>query len=166
MPQPSFLNCSLCHKVSVVKNRPSSRGGSWSPCMWSRSSLHCRCNQGSLSTPCYEHWGHNMLVPWFKKSALQRRLVQDGRVGGHALSPPCESTGITTNCWTIDRKTLKLNKKYIPHPKTKEKPQWHGRRGAITIKSTTITVGWVTHKQENTYITEVHPLEWRFWAPH
>ena len=56
-------------------------------------------------------------------------------------------------------------KRYTPHPKTKEKPQWDGRRGAITIKSNPITAGWVTHKLENTYITEVHPLEWRFWAP-
>ena len=24
----------------------------------------------------------------------------------------------------------------------------------------------MTHKLENTYTTEVHPLEWRFWAPH
>ena len=27
------------------------------------------------------------------------------------------------------------------------------------------TAGWVTHRLENTYTTEVHPLEWRFWAP-
>ena len=32
-------------------------------------------------------------------------------------------------------------------------------RGAITIKSNPITAGWVTHKLENTYTTEVHPLE-------
>ena len=31
--------------------------------------------------------------------------------------------------------------------------------GAITIKSNPITAGWVTHKPENTYTTEVHPLE-------
>ena len=94
-----------------------------------------------------------------------KRLVQDGRVEGSALTPSCESTGITTNCWTIiDRKTLELTKKNTPHPKTK-KPQWDGRRGAITIKSNPITAGWVTHKLENTYTTEVHPLEWRFWAP-
>ena len=49
--------------------------------------------------------------------------------------------------------------KVTPHPKTKEKPQRDGRRGAITIKSNPITAGWVTHKLENTYTTEVHPLE-------
>ena len=83
------------------------------------------------------------------------------------LTPSCKSTGITTNCWTIiDRKTLELTKKDTWLPKTKEKPQWDGRRGAITIKSIPITAGWVTHKLENTYITEFHPLEWRFWASH
>ena len=30
------------------------------------------------------------------------------------------------------------------------------------IKSNPITAGWVTHKLENTYTTEVHPLEGRF----
>ena len=86
------------------------------------------------------------------------RLVQDGRVEGCVFTPSCESTGITTNCWTvIDRKTLKLTKKDNPHPKTKEKPQWDSRRGAITIKSNPITAGWVTHKWENNYTTEVHP---------
>ena len=85
--------------------------------------------------------------------------------GGHALTPSFENTRITTNCWTIIHgKTLELTKKDTPHPKTKEKPQWDGRRGAIT-KSNPVTAGWVTHKLENTYTTEVHPLEWRFWAP-
>ena len=27
------------------------------------------------------------------------------------------------------------------------------------------TAGWVTHRLENTYTTEVHQLEWSFWAP-
>ena len=93
-------------------------------------------------------------------------LVQDGGVDGHALTPSLENTRIPTNCWTIiNRKTLELTKKDTPHAKTKEKLQWDGRRGTITIKSNPITAGWVTHKLENTYTTEVHPLEWRFWAP-
>ena len=51
-------------------------------------------------------------------------LNQDGGVEGHALTPSCENTRITTSCWTgIDRKTLELTKKDTPHPKTKEKPQ-------------------------------------------
>ena len=91
---------------------------------------------------------------------------QDGRVEGRALTPSCENTRITTSCWTIiDRKTLELTKKDIPHPKTKEKPQWDGKGGEITVKSNPITAGWVTHRLENTYTTEVHPLEWRIWAP-
>ena len=60
---------------------------------------------------------------------------------------------------------MELTRKDNPHPKTKEKPQWDGRRGATTINSNPITAGWVTHKLENNYTTEVHPLEWRFWAP-
>ena len=60
---------------------------------------------------------------------------------------------------------MELTKKDTPHPKTKEKPQWDGRRGAITTKSNPITAGWVTHKLDNNYTTKVHPLEWRFWAP-
>ena len=95
-----------------------------------------------------------------------RRLVQDGGIEGRALTPSCENTRITTNCWTIiDRKTLELTKKDTPHSKTKEKPQWDSRRSTITIKSNPITAGWVTHTLENTYTTEVHPLEWKFWAP-
>ena len=91
---------------------------------------------------------------------------QYGGEEGRALIPTGESTSITTNCWTvIDRKTLELTKKDTPHAKTKEEPQWDGRRGAITIKSNPITAGWVTHKLENTHTTEVHPREWRFWAP-
>ena len=52
-------------------------------------------------------------------------INQDGGVEGRALTPSCENTRITTSCWTIiNRKTLELTKKDIPHPKTKEKPQW------------------------------------------
>ena len=73
-------------------------------------------------------------------------LVPDGGVEGCALTPYCENTRITTNCWTIiNRKTLEHTKKDTLHPKTKEKPQWDGRRGAITIKSNPILVGgWLT----------------------
>ena len=103
---------------------------------------------------------------WPTSRRWRESLNQDGKVEGRALTPSCENTWITANCWTIvDRKTLELTKKDTPHPKTKEKAQWDGRRGAITIKSDPITAGWVTNKLENTYTTEVHPLEWRFWAP-
>ena len=100
------------------------------------------------------------------KYRLKFTVREDGGIEGCALTPSWESTGITTYCWKIiDKKTLELTKKDTPHPKTKEKPQWDGRRGAITKKSNPITAGWVTHKLENNCATEVHPLEWRFWAP-
>ena len=89
---------------------------------------------------------------------LKCKFWFDGGVEGRALTPSCENTRITTNCWTIiNRKTLELTKKDTTHPKTKEKPQWDGRRGAITVKSNPITAGSVTHKLENIYTTEVHP---------
>ena len=34
----------------------------------------------------------------YNRKKKERRLVQGGRVEGHALTPSCESTGITTNC--------------------------------------------------------------------
>ena len=84
-----------------------------------------------------------------------KRNREDGRVEGRALTPSCESTGIPNNYWTnINRKTLELTKIDTPHPKTKEKPQWDSRRGAITIKSNPITTGGVTHKLENNYTTK------------
>ena len=95
----------------------------------------------------------------------KKRRKQDGGVEGYALTLSCENPRITTSCWTIiGRKTLELTKKDNPHPKTKEKPQWDDRKGAITVKSNPITASWATHKLGNTYTTEVHPLEWRFWA--
>ena len=36
-----------------------------------------------------------------------------------------------------------------------KKPQQDGRRGAITIKSNPIPVGWVTHRLENDNVKEV-----------
>ena len=61
-------------------------------------------------------------------------------------TPSCKSTRFTTNFWTIiDRKMLEHTKKDTLHPKTKEKPQWDGRRGTITIKSNPITAGWLTN---------------------
>ena len=59
----------------------------------------------------------------------------------------------TKKCWNLKKKKDTL------HPKTKKKPQRDGRRGAIMIKSNPIPAGWVTHKLENNYITEVLPWE-------
>ena len=94
------------------------------------------------------------------KNTSTVRINQDGGVEGRALTPSCESTRITTGCWTIiDRKTLDFTKEDTPRPRTEEKPQRDGRRGAIRVKSNPITAGWVTHRLANTYTTEVHPLE-------
>ena len=92
-----------------------------------------------------------------------RLRIQDGGVKGRALISSCESTKITTSCWTtIDRRTLEPTKKDTPHPETK-KLQWDGRQGRITIKSNPIPAGWVPHKLENNNTKEVLPLLWRFW---
>ena len=112
----------------------------------------------------YWSWPTNELWPGTLKNTLLR--IKRIPVEGHALTPSCENTRIKTSCWTIiDRKTLELTKKDTPHPKTKEKPQWEGRKGAITVISNPITGGWLTHRLVNTYTTEVHPLKWRFSAP-
>ena len=82
-------------------------------------------------------------------------MVQNGGVEGRALIPSYESTGITTNCWTIiDRKTLELTRKDTPYPNTKEKLQWDGRRSTITIKLNPLIAGWVTHKLEKIILQE------------
>ena len=98
-------------------------------------------------------------------------LAKDGGVEGHVLPPSYENTRITTNGWTTiknknknKKKPLEPTKKDTLHPKTKEKPQWSGRRGTIMIKSNHIPARWVTHRLENNYTTEILPLEWTFWA--
>ena len=100
-------------------------------------------------------------MTWLGLQKIQKR-VQDGGEEGRALTPSCENTRITTNCWTIiDRKTLELTKKDTPHPKTKDKQQWDGRRGEITIKSNPIFLGgWLTNwrtliPQKSTHWIEV-----------
>ena len=61
-----------------------------------------------------------------KRSGFKKEMGinQDGGVEGRALSPSCESTRITTGCWTIiDRKTLDFTKEDTPRARTEEKPQ-------------------------------------------
>ena len=59
-----------------------------------------------------------------KPQEAPEEINQDGRVEECALTPSCESTRITTGCWTIiDRKTLDFTKEDTPHPRTEEKPQ-------------------------------------------
>ena len=55
--------------------------------------------------------------------------------------------------------------KKIPHIQRQRRSHSETVRGAITIKSSPMAAGWVTHKLENNYTTEVHPLEWGFWDP-
>ena len=79
----------------------------------------------------------------------------------------CKSSNIATSCWTtINRRMLKFIRKRYPHPKTKKKLQWDGRRGTITTKPNLIPSGWVTHRLENNNTKEVLILLWRFWIPH
>ena len=78
----------------------------------------------------------------------------------------CQSTKITTSCWTtINRRMLELTKKDIPCPETKKKPQLDGRKSTNT-KSNPIPIRWAANNQENDIIKEVFPLLWQFWAPH
>ena len=94
-------------------------------------------------------------------------LVQDGRAEGHALISSCDSTKVTASCWTtIIRRMLEPTKGGYPHPKTKEKPQYYGRRSAITKKSKPIPAGWATHKLENNNTKKLSHCWERFWAPH
>ena len=55
--------------------------------------------------------------------------------------------------------------KKIPHSQIKGEATVRWQEGLnhniITRKSNPITAGWVTHKLENNYTTEVHPLEQR-----
>ena len=48
-------------------------------------------------------------------------------------------------CGNNQQEDTATHQKDTSHPKTKEKPQWDSRRGAITIKSNSITAEWVTH---------------------
>ena len=54
----------------------------------------------------------------------------------------------TGGCWN-------LPKGDTPRPRTKEKLQGDGRKGAITIKSNPVPTGWAAHKLENNDTQEV-----------
>ena len=113
----------------------------------SNSCLHRR-RLPQLSWHC---WGTNRLTEEFliwpaKEKKKSRnlifiqdpddwRLVQDGGEEGCALTSSCESTEITTIEQSLTGRCWHTHKKDTPHPKSKEKPQWDGRRGAVMIKS-------------------------------
>ena len=70
----------------------------------------------------FHYQAYTQSKPLFKKTHVE--INQDGGVEGRALTPSCESTRITTGCWTIiDRKTLDFTKEDTPRPRTEEKPQ-------------------------------------------
>ena len=46
-----------------------------------------------------------------------------------------------------------------------KKPKWDGEKGTLMIQSNPTSTGWVTHRLENNYVTEVLLGEWEFWAP-
>ena len=61
------------------------------------------------------------------------------------ISKLCKvKTKIATSCWLAINRTLEPTKKKKRSPKTKEKSQWDGRRGAIMIKSNLIPLGGQT----------------------
>ena len=64
----------------------------------------------------------------------------------------------TGGCWNPPKKDTW-------HLKTKQKPQWDVRRGAIMVKSNLLPDRWMTHKQKNNNTKEVLPLLWKLWAP-
>ena len=102
----------------------------------------------------------------FESEWIVGGLVQDGWVEAHALISFCESTEITTSCWTtIHRRILGATRNDTPHPEIKEKPQWNSRRGTIMIKSNPIPTKWVIRKLENSNTKEILPLLQRF-GPH
>jgi hypothetical protein len=65
--------------------------------------------------------------------------------------PLAVELSLTRGCWNPPKKDT-------PDSKTKKKLHQDGRRGAITIKSNPIPVGWVTYKSENNNTKEVFPL--------
>ena len=87
--------------------------------------------QHSTGDPSPLHRSRNIktritLIPKQEKDTTRKegRINQDGGVEGRALTPSCESTRITTGCWTImDRKTLDFTMEDTQRPRTEEKPQ-------------------------------------------
>ena len=125
---------------------------------WPLGDTHIEYIWITLQKVCKQnrYWNHR------PQKVGQERLFQDGRVEGCVLISCCKSTEVTTSCWTaINRKMLGLTKKDTPHSKTKQKLQWGGRRGAITLKSNPVSAKWVIHKLENNYTKDVILLSWR-----
>ena len=90
--------------------------------------------------------------------------VQDEGVGllwESLLIFSCESTKITTRCWTIiGRKMLEHTKERCSMSKDKWRASLRWYEGCM-LKSNPITTGWATHKLQNNNTKEVLPLLWR-----
>ena len=127
--------------------------------------------QYSLQFALFQHRDLTKSILYTNSMASKAKtglLVQDGRAEGHAFISSSKSTKTAISCWTtVNRRTLEpTKKKDTPRPKTKQQPQWDGRRGKITINSNPIpTYGWVTHRLEKSNTKEVLELLWRFWTP-
>ena len=103
-------------------------------------------------------------------SPINRQMwlpVQDGRVERRVLISYCNSTKITTSCWTtIERKTLEPTRKREPTFKDKEEGAARQKEGHNHDKIKSHT-HWVSDPQlENNNTTAVLPLLWRFGTPY
>ena len=89
-------------------------------------------------------------VFWFKM--MEQKDMCSLPLAGAPESQPTAEQSSTGRHWNSPKKTPHIQRQ------RRSRNEIVGG-GAITIKSSPITAGWVTHKLENTYTTEVHPLE-------
>ena len=93
----------------------------------------------------------NIAVCKFNPNMVKWKNISSSSPVRTPKSQPAVEQPLTGGCWRPPRKDS-------PHPRTREKQQLDGRRGAIMIKSNPIPIGWVTHKLENNNIKEVLTL--------
>ena len=106
-----------------------------------------------------------LLLPftvWIKEETGSR--WQSKRMYTHFLLQECQNHNSLSSHWQEDAGTHQRER--YPCPRSKEKLQWDGGRGAIIIKSNPIPASWTNHKLENNNTKEVLPLLWRFWPLH
>ena len=99
-----------------------------------------------------------------KQMTLMWRIIKQNpsyKTAGRGIAPESQLTAeqsSTGRHWNSPKK--------IPHIQRQRRSPSEMVGGAQSQKkSNPITTGWMTHKLENNYTTEAHPLEWRFWAP-
>ena len=106
-----------------------------------------------------------LLLPftvWIKEETGSR--WQSKRMYTHFLLQECQNHNSLSSHRQEDAGTHQRER--YPCPRSKEKLQWDGGRGAIIIKSNPIPASWTNHKLENNNTKEVLPLLWRFWPLH